>query len=336
MKIFIVCLLFAATYAKPSQGFFNPLFQRIIDEVNVKQTTWKAGHNFDKNVDYKHLKGLCGTFLEDPRRKLMPVKEDFESVQLPDDFDSRVKWGETCPSTKEVRDQGNCGSCWAFGAVEAFTDRICIASNGEKKPHISAEDLLSCCGLWCGMGCDGGFLSEAWNFFHGTGCVTGGQYATKQGCRPYSIPACEHHTTGHLKPCSGGSSTPRCSKKCIDGYNVSYTEDRQFLESKYTISSDQTKIMTEIMTNGPVEGAFTVYADFPNYKSGVYQHVSGGQLFGHAIKILGWGTENGTPYWLVANSWNADWGDKGFFKILRGKDECGIESSITAGMPRQS
>lgn len=40
------------------------------------------------------------------------VKEDFESVQLPDDFDSRVKWGETCPSTKEVRDQGNCGSCW--------------------------------------------------------------------------------------------------------------------------------------------------------------------------------------------------------------------------------
>ena len=72
MKIFIVCLLFAATYAKPPQGFFNPLFQSMIDEVNVKQTTWKAGHNFDKNIDYKHLERLCGTFLEDPRRKLMP------------------------------------------------------------------------------------------------------------------------------------------------------------------------------------------------------------------------------------------------------------------------
>lgn len=44
---------------------------------------------------------------------------------------------------------------------------------------------------------------------------------------------------------------------------------------------------------------------------GVYQHVTGGVLGGHAIKILGWGEENGTPYWLAANSWNSDWGDNG-------------------------
>jgi cathepsin B len=49
---------------------------------------------------------------------------------------------------------------------------------------------------------------------------------------------------------------------------------------------------------------------------------------------LGWGVENGTPYWLVANSWNSDWGDNGYFRILRGKDECGIEGSISAGLPR--
>ena len=47
---------------------------------------------------------------------------------------------------------------------------------------------------------------------------------------------------------------------------------------------------------------------------GVYQHVTGGMLGGHAIKILGWGEENGTPYWLAANSWNSDWGDKGMTK----------------------
>lgn len=58
-------------------------------------------------------------------------------------------------------------------------------------------------------------------------------------------------------------------------------------------------------------------------------------LGGHAVKIIGWGTENGSPYWLVANSWNTDWGDLGgYFKILRGVDECGIESSIVAGMPK--
>lgn len=45
--------------------------------------------------------------------------------------------------------------------------------------------------------------------------------------------------------------------------------------------------------------------------AGVYQHVSGSALGGHAIKMLGWGEENGVPYWLCANSWNTDWGDNG-------------------------
>lgn len=48
-----------------------------------------------------------------------------------------------------------------------------------------------------------------------------------------------------------------------------------------------------------------------NAAVGVYQHVTGEMLGGHAIKILGWGEENGTPYWLAANSWNEDWGDNG-------------------------
>jgi cathepsin B len=67
--------------------------------------------------------------------------------------------------------------------------------------------------------------------------------------------------------------------------------------------------------------------------TGVYQHVAGSVLGGHAIRILGWGVENGTSYWLVANSWNSDWGDNGYFRILQGRDECGIESSISAGLP---
>ena len=67
---------------------------------------------------------------------------------------------------------------------------------------------------------------------------------------------------------------------------------------------------------------------------GVYEHKTGSFLGGHAIRILGWGVEDGTDYWLVANSWNPDWGDNGFFKIKRGSDECGIESNIGAGMAK--
>jgi cathepsin B len=85
------------------------------------------------------------------------------------------------------------------------------------------------------------------------------------------------------------------------------------------------------MNHGPVEAAFSVYEDFLLYKSGVYKHTTGQELGGHAVKMLGWGVENGNKYWLMANSWNTDWGDNGFFKIARGNDECGIESELVAG-----
>jgi cathepsin B len=95
-----------------------------------------------------------------------------------------------------------------------------------------------------------------------------------------------------------------------------------------------------------LQAAFDVYDDFFNYKSGVYQHTSGSLAGGHAVRIIGWGTENSTPYWLVANSWGRFWGldgrasvrvetrifCAGYFKILRGSNECGIEHGIVAGM----
>jgi len=213
-----------------------------------------------------------------------------------------------------------------------MSDRICVASGGKKSVHLSAEDLLTCCGFRCGMGCNGGFPKSAWQYFKTHGIVTGGQYGSKQGCQPYVLPSCEHHVPGNKPPCTGDTKTPKCVKECEPSYNSTYQQDKHFGKSVYGVSGAD-NIMKEIMSNGPVEAAFTVYADFPNYKSGVYQHKSGGELGGHAIKILGWGVENGTPYWLVANSWNPDWGSQGFFKILRGRNECGIEREVVAGLP---
>lgn len=50
----------------------------------------------------------------------------------------------------------------------------------------------------------------------------------------------------------------------------------------------------------------------------------------HAVRVIGWGVENGLPYWLVANSWNTNWGDKGIFKILRGDNEVAFEMEFSA------
>jgi len=155
-------------------------------------------------------------------------------------------------------------------------------------------------------------------------------------CQAYPFPVCDHHVTGKYAPCSASAefSTPSCSSACDSNstYAVPYTSDKKMFASSYSIAADVTQIQAEILKNGPVEASFTVYADFPQYKSGVYQYTTGDELGGHAIKILGWGTEGGVNYWLVANSWNEDRGEAGFFKIRRGTDECGIEDGIVAGL----
>jgi cathepsin B len=329
---FIVFLGFIAVESANIFPRHKPLSQEIVDFVNYKaNTTWKAGHNF-KGYDVQHVKTLCGKLDNQPIT--LPKKQPLLGAvgDLPKEFDSRKQWPH-CPTLREVRDQGSCGSCWAFASVEAMSDRICISSKGNDNAHISSEDLLSCCED-CGEGCNGGYPNAAWAYFRDSGIVTGGQYNTHQGCRPYSIAPCEHHVNGSRLPCHGIGPTPKCVEKCESSYKMSYKQDKHYAVDAYSVSDDQEEIMAEIMKHGPVGAAFTVFADFPSYKSGVYQHVSGEALGGHAIKILGWGEENGVAYWLVANSWNSDWGDKGFFKILRGKDECGIESEIVAGNPK--
>lgn len=103
--------------------------------------------------------------------------------------------------------------------MEALTDRICIHSNSK----IMRHNLLACCGFSCGFDCSGGWPSSAWRFFENTGVVTGGQFGFEQGCQPYKIKPCEHHTTGHLKPCSGSESTPKYKYQCREGnYIISH------------------------------------------------------------------------------------------------------------------
>ncbi|XP_049534180.1 cathepsin B [Anopheles darlingi] len=338
MLLHMVLLAVAVVSGTTAAGSGNKkyaLSAKFIDEINSKASTWRAGRNFHPDVSLSYIRGLMGVHQDAYKFREPEFVHDLSADvdDLPENFDSREQW-PNCPTIREIRDQGSCGSCWAFGAVEAMSDRVCIASGGKIHFRFSAEDLISCCHT-CGFGCNGGFPGAAWSYWVHKGLVSGGPFGSNLGCQPYAIAPCEHHVNGTRPSCEGeGGKTPKCVKKCQDSYNVPYAKDKRYGSKSYSIPRHEDQIRKEIMTNGPVEGAFTVYEDLLHYKEGVYQHVTGKMLGGHAIRILGWGVENNTKYWLIANSWNSDWGDNGFFKILRGEDHLGIESSIAAGLPK--
>jgi cathepsin B len=271
--------------------------EEIASYINSREdVTWRASADQFRGVSLDVLKGMMGTRLTqeyEQKKRQFPVKSDVRS-DIADSFDARSEWSH-CTTIGDIRDQSSCGSCWAFGAVEAMSDRYCIHMN--MMLNISAENLNDCCGE-CGNGCNGGFPLMAWEYWVKHGLVTGGQYGSHSGCQPYSLPKCEHHVSGPYPNCTTEYPTPKCEMKCEEGYSKSYEEDLHYGKTAYPVDRKVEAIQTEIMTNGPVEGAFIVYADFPTYKSGVYKHTTGGELGGHAIKILGWGVENGTPYWL--------------------------------------
>lgn len=314
--------------------------QTLVDSINSMGTTWKAAIPAKfQNATLADVRKYMGTILRgDPRHEELPAKTDFPHVEsLPENFDARTAWPQCSNVIGHVRDQSSCGSCWAFGSTEAFNDRYCIKTGSQVL--FSPTDTLACCtGPKCGfsLGCNGGQPSGAWRFFVNEGVVTGGDYGdigSGDSCSPYPFPPCAHHVepTEEYPECPDNFKTPKCTSTCTEsGYGITFSNDKTFAKSSYAVKGEE-NIMKEIMTKGTVSVALKVYEDFMTYTSGVYQHKTGKYLGGHAIKMVGWGVDNGVKYWTCINSWNDSWGEGGAFRILRGVDECGIESDVVAG-----
>jgi cathepsin B len=199
-------------------------------------------------------------------------------------------------------------------------------------------------------GCGGGFPTTAWARLEQHGLVTGGQnnglgpFGNSSGfCSSFSLPHCHHYGPrgDDPYPAEGGDACPKvttghgpaCPTACDTGARAPHAD---FASDKYKYSGKQEHYSTvdalrsAIMTFGPVETTFSVYADFETYAGGIYHKTTGHSLGGHAVRLVGWGVENGTAYWKVANSWNPFWGERGYFRIVRGTNECGIESGAVS------
>jgi len=214
---------------------------------------------------------------------------DMEAVSVPASFDGRVTYS-SCQ--KAVRNQESCGSCWAFAAAETLTTNICVLSQASV-PVLSPQDLVSC--DTTNHACNGGNLNYVWSYILGNG-------VRSDACVPYT---------------SGGGEDAPCTATCPGGgSNTHY----KCPSSAYHYNSDSA-IQQAVYTVGAAETGFSVYSDFMSYKSGIYKHQSGDYRGGHAVKIVGWGQQSSTFYWIVQNSWGPDWGEQGFFRIANYEED---------------
>lgn len=226
---------------------------------------------------------------------------------LPREMDWRESGGKNYVTP--IRNQGQCGSCYAFASMAMLESRLMIMSKGSMEKVFSPQDVVSCSEY--AQGCEGGFPY-----------LIAGKYAedfgiVEESCYPY---------LGRDSRCEERSGCTRyraTDYKYVGGYFGNCNEEEMMMA----------------LQDGPVSVAFEVTPDFEKYRRGIY-HATGltdkfnpFRLTNHAVLLVGYGEEEGVKYWTVKNSWGRSWGEDGYFRIRRGTNELNIESMAIVSTP---
>ncbi|XP_042886992.1 uncharacterized peptidase C1-like protein F26E4.3 [Penaeus japonicus] len=288
----------------------------LIREINEgsRRYGWRAT-NYTQFWGRKASEGLrlrTGTFPPTEwSSNMYPVILRPDRSKIPREFNARLAWKGRVTG---VRDQGWCGASWAFSTLGVAQDRLNILAKGITPVALSAQNLLSCAELGQ-KGCQGGHLDRAWNYIRRVGIVMEECYLYESGW---------------------SSKVPKCYEQ-NEGRNDANCKNHYKTEPAFRISEKEEDIQWEILKNGPVQALMTVHPDFFMYQTGVYSYtgLGGSDSAAHSVKIIGWGEARVmgvgiVKYWLAENSWGSGWGERGYFKIRRGTNECGIESFVLA------
>jgi len=216
-------------------------------------------------------------------------------VQLPTTFD----WKSQTPNcVSDVKDQGQCGSCWAFSAVETIESVCCQA--GFAKTILSEQQIVDCDTDGGVQGCNGGWPEDVYTYaqtFGGLDTEAAYPYTAQDG-------TCQASNTGKY-------SCPITSWKF-----VSQDASTENVMQQYLYSNSPMSIACDAET-------------WQFYTTGVVSASSCGQDLDHAIQVTGWTVMNGQAAWTVRNSWNTDWGMDGYIYLQLGANTCGIATHVT-------
>jgi cathepsin X len=203
-----------------------------------------------------------------------------------------------------------CGSCWAHAATSALSDRINILRGGASPfTHLAPQVLVNCVTGNHSHGCYGGDTSAAYQYMFDHGIPD-------ESCQNYEA-------KGDGKECTPMNICRNCnpSKGCWAVENPPLT----FVEEHGQVYGAE-HMMAELVARGPFTCTIAVTEELENYTGGIFKDDSGKISPDHDIEVAGYGTENGVDYWLIRNSWGVYWGEEGWFRLVRGIDNLGIES----------
>ena len=292
----------------PFKDFTMSQIKNLFGALDIDTTLHKISNTRNKENKINVFGALSttissGTTTSDPVFSVYGAGEVITSANLPPNYLVTKKF-PNCETF--VKNQGRCASCYAFAITEALSDRICVKTNMQTIVNLSTQLILNC-GDPNYFGCRGARLDYTHLFLSMYGTV-------QESCLPY--------TSG----VTGLTST--CPAYCVDGSQYKFYK---FQNYQLFTNSDDMKL--EIFKNGPIVTGFAAYSDFLNYKSGIYSVTAGATLLGgHAVKVIGWGIENGQKFWVAKNSWGVGWGEYGFFRFAEGNC-CSFELNGIAAIP---
>jgi len=261
-----------------------------IDLHNSKNLGWKMALNKYSDLTFEEFKSQY--LMESQHCSATKVGNHILSEKTLPNYVNWKDLGRVSP----VKDQSKCGSCWTFSTTGCLESATAIHKKGHPLYTLSEQQLVDCAGNYNNSGCNGGLPSQAFEYIHynkGLMDEWDYKYTAKDGTCKYD------------------------SSLAVG-----------FVEKIVNITAgNEVELADAVAYQNPVSVAFDVTDDFMHYKSGIYSNPSCGDKpsqVNHAVLAVGYGTENGTDYWLVKNSWGVFWGSDGYFKIKRGSNMCGI------------
>jgi C1A family cysteine protease len=316
-----------------------------IDELNKLNVAAGGDVSFgitdtaDRDEDEKtHMRGRANHY--DDRFEGWPVRQPTEETAYGAHFKRNaeanfVDWRGT--ATTSVKNQGQCGSCWAFSATEQIESEFMLSplTSVDTVQQFSPQQIASCTTV-CD-GCGGGDTTSAYDYLMNTAGVPGLS-------SDWFIPYAQGMTPNNA--CTGASCTQTCdynlTQLVVDQFyigpygnvqNFSYATDPSLCGSAtlHCNTMDEATLQSNL-NNAPASVCVNAGA-WDSYTGGVLTSAAcgnnGNLALDHCVQAVGYNASAPTPYWIVRNSWSTNWGEEGYIYLGMGDNTCGICNEAT-------